>query len=833
MAKNQSLNTVYDPDLDAVVLINKQEMDNLYNAGGTIAKLRRPGVFNGDPAEYMIVRNSPTSYLRKIRDTDTVLNYREGYYNLQYTAPRFVDEISADGKRRAIAVAGDTLEAQNFATRMQRNAQAGEQYIVRSDERALRKDSDDWFDINSAGGRISQRHRGKTLEDSSGMNFLGDGEYILDPVSSAIKAAKSISGRTVSRPMLETAKARFLQQYGDYLPSDGIGGKLFPTDVGQIGKKGEQFSSGIADARTTWEYIRYLENGYINGIDNFYKAFLNMLSEGVGSVSAKTGSTKLASVERGIQHLSEFGPMQVSKGIVFNAYIGTNVLRQWIVQTHQATRTWFYNPKGWATGEIPDYMTSYINYKMNDVFGLPNVSRQQTQDFVKFVDDSGTMAAVDKQNLVRGTLADAADHSNMVIKGAATALNVPRRIGFDMGERGNMLGHLAAVYDKYKAAGKNVEDLATRDEAYAEARSLSYDMNFAGDLPYNQNSAGMVLQFMQVPHKALLQMTNRRLDKNTRLRLLAGDLAFWGPPSLLVSGLIGGDLLPDNKEAREAIVYGLESMLLNTAIREITKDDDINIDFSSLAPYDMTGWGEFFMAMHEGGFSKTLLNSPAGQLLKSDGRIQNAIKSMARMFGFQEPVEEDPDTFLQVVNEALSISSGWSNGMKAYLALKTGERYDKYGQLIDSNTHPVEAVFEAFGFSDASRRDMFLANKKATSLVKSHKEDVTKDVKNILDYVAKNIKDADNRKLETIQRTTAFALSRYRDDPVAQEIFREQLMFRLRDANEGLLYNLLKASGIPEGKEIKDSVRMSSLSEEQKQLLIQRIEDVEKLRERK
>jgi Asp-tRNA(Asn)/Glu-tRNA(Gln) amidotransferase C subunit len=171
--------------------------------------------------------------------------------------------------------------------------------------------------------------------------------------------------------------------------------------------------------------------------------------------------------------------------------------------------------------------------------------------------------------------------------------------------------------------------------------------------------------------------------------------------------------------------------------------------------------------------------------------------------------------------------------MKAYLALKTGERYDKYGQLIDSNTHPVEAVFEAFGFSDAGRRDMFMANKKAMEMTKSHKEDVVKDVKTILDYVSKNVKDVDGRRLELIQRSTAFALSRYRDDPVAMEIFRGQLLLRLQDPNEGLLRNLLKASGLPEANEIKDTVRMSSLPEEQKQLLIQRIEDVEKLKESK
>lgn len=829
VAKNQNNNVVYDPDIDQVVVLPGKDMDDLYNIGGTVAKLRRPESFGGVKAEYMIIRNSPTSYSRKIRDSDTVLNYREGYYSIQYRAPRFVDEVDADGIRRAVAVAGDTREAQHFADRMARNADNGETYVVRSDDRALRKGSDDWFDVNSAGGRIAQRHRGKTLEDSSGMNHLGDGEYILDPVSSAIRAAKSIAGRTVARPVLETAKARFLQQYEKYLPSDGMGGKKFPNSVDEIGIKGESFSSDIADARTTWEYIRYLENGYVNGIDNFYKAFLHFLSEEVGKKGAKWSSKTLSKVERGFDNLADplmspilSSPTGAGKNLVFTAYIGTNVLRQWVVQAHQGIRTIFYNPEGWVSGRIPGLWVDYMNHMMGN-----------TTAFGKFMDDSGMMAAVDKQNLVRGTLKDAADHSNAITRVTGKALNVPRQIGFDMGERGNMVMHLSAVYDKYKAAGKNMNDKAVKAEAYAEARALSYDMNFAGDLPYNQNSAGVLLQFMQVPHKALMQATNRRIPGHMRLRMVAADLAFWGGPTWLVSEMMGGDILPDDPELREVFVYGVESWMLNHSFRQLTKDSDINIDFSSLAPYDMTGWGEFAMAMWEGGFSQALLNSPAGQLLKSDGRVQNAVKSLSRWFGMTPPIEETPEDFLSVANELASISSGWSNGMKAYLALETGKRYDKYGSLIDNNTHPLEAIMEAFGFSDASRRDLYVASKKASASVKAHKEEVTQDVKVILDYVSKNLEGKGPREIEMLQRTTAYALSKYKDDPVAQEIFHQQLIFRLRDANEGLLYNLLKASGIPEAKETKDAIRMSSLPEDQKSKLLERIEDMEKLREGK
>jgi len=827
VTKNMSNNYVYDPETDMVLSLTKQGMDDLYDNGGTVAKLRRPSEFNGETIEYIAVKNNANSYLKDIRDHDMALNYRDGYYNIQYSAPRFVDEIIVDksGKeiRRAVAVAGDTPEAQRFASRMSTNSLNGERYEVRADDRALRTGSDDWFDVNSAKGRIAQRNRGKLLEDGSGMNHLGDGSYIVDPVSSAIHAAKSIAGRTVNRPMLETAKARFVSQYGDFLTAkEGI--KHFPSSVDEIGAKGMQFTKDVADARTTFEYIRYLENGYINSVDNFFKAMMHTLSGAVGSLGAKHNIKGAAAVERGAEYISSINPMGLGKNGVFHAYIGTNFLRQLIVQPHQVVRTWFYNPVGALSG-------STTKYSMEYVAGLLDIGRKT--DFFKFVDESGVASAIDKQNLVRGSLTDAADNSNKVVKAVGKVLNVPRRIGFDTGEHANMVGHMASVYDRYKRAGKDLSNKVVREEAHAEARALSYDMNFAGDMPYNQNFAGLVMQFMQVPHKALLQLTNNRIPFKQRMQLLAGDLVFWGPPTLLVSELLGGDILPEDKETREAVVYGMESLILNQMFRNMTRDEDTNIDFTSLAPYDMTGWGEMFKAVLEEGTLGIISNSPAGQLYSPDGKVSKFVQSTLRFFGMQEDIEETPEQFQSVVTELLSISSGFSSGMKSYLALKTGERYDKYGQEIDTSTNRAEAVLEAFGFTDATRRDLFLASRKARKNIKEHTDEVTNDVKFILDHVTKRLEggNADERTIETLKRTTAYALSKYKLDPEAQSIFQKQLTLRMRNPNDGLLYSVMKASGLPTGDSIKDSIRLSSATEEQKQQLIQRIEDIGKLRQ--
>jgi len=228
---------VYDPTQDLVVTPMGTTLSDLYNNGGYVARLRRPTQFGADTVEHVIVRNNSNEYLRKLSDTDQALNYIEGYYQVQYKAPRFVDEIDANGMRRAVAVGGDTKEAEAFAARM-RQQNPDMVYQVRADDRAMRTSGDDWFDINSASGRVAQRHRGKLLEDSTGLNLLGEGQYVVGPVDSAIHAARSVAGRTVGRPVIEAAKARFIEQFKTYLPSDGMGGVRFPRSVGEIGIKG-------------------------------------------------------------------------------------------------------------------------------------------------------------------------------------------------------------------------------------------------------------------------------------------------------------------------------------------------------------------------------------------------------------------------------------------------------------------------------------------------------------------------------------------------------------------------------------------------------------------
>lgn len=783
--KNQNIGWFYDPSVNDVVRWGQGEGDVLYAAGGNYAKLRRPTTFNGIEVEHMIVRNTPTEYLRAFRDSDAVLPYRDGYFQLQYKKnARFIDEKGPNGVNKTIAVAGDSAEAAAFVSRMAASSgKTVDDFIVRGDVNGLQRSSDEWWDLASSGGRVSQRHRGKILEDSSGLNHLGKGEYVVNPVDSAVRAARSISGRTATRPMIETAKARFMNQFGDTI-STRSGVKSFPSKLDDIGMKGEPTSKLVRDARTNFEYIRYLENGYINQMDNLIKQGFHAAATKVGTVN--TGSrivnktTSLA--ERALYEASDFTLSSAAKGAVFTSMIVSSVFRQWIVQPHQILRTIGYNPIGWANGGVLKLSSGYLTKvmgvhlpgtAMSDMFGktIGATSRHvNIDDFAEFVRNSGMLDSVDKSNLVRGTLLDAADSGNRATRTIAKYTTTPARtVGFDMGESLNLISHAAAVYEARIRNGANLKNLAERDEAYAEIRAISGAMNSAGDMAYNMNLLGPLLQFAQVGHKMLLLQTNRIVEPMAARRMLAFDLAMWGSPLAGLAAWIGYDILPEDDFYREAFINGIESALMNNMLGGL-EDYSLKTDFHSLSPYDMGSFSKFYEALSVGGIQKAILNSPSGQMfLKDGGKFQNAMSNVLRIMGGVRSIDETPEALWLSVKAAGQMLSGVSNMTKARVILETGKVLDSKGAVVSEGLGPTQALLQVFGFGPSSAADLYDAVQKTTAVTKAHKEAVTKDYNEIVRYY-KEVSNQDNQSEAFHDGVVNVIMQTYENDMVALEI---------------------------------------------------------------
>ena len=831
--KNQNIANVLDPSTGGVKTLTKQEMDDLYNTGGTYAQLRRPISVGGQQVEHMIVRNTPNEYLRKIRDTDQILNYRDGYYTVNYAkGSKFVDEITVDssGKetRRTVAVAGNSKDAEMFAKAQE--ASTGNKHKVREDVRGFEKDGDGYWDVNDASGRIAQRLRGKPLTTAQGINQLGNvGTYVDSPLDSASRAARSIAGRTVNRPVLETAKSRFMAQYAELLKTES-GMTRFPSHISQLVDHGNHTSKLVRDARTTYGYIQFLEHGLVNGVDNLYKSGMHNLARMLN---------KYPIAERAALAAAHKSPTQMAKRTVFNAYIvGSNWVRQWIVQPHQAIRMVAYNPLGLngMRKRVTAYVAANAGFKITD---------PETLAFIKFVDDSGMVAGVDRNSLVRGLQMEISDRSFKATRIAEDVRGAVQTLGFDLGEKANMLGHLAAVHEKWTRAGKNLADKTVRDQALTEARALALDLNRAGELHYTQGSAAAILQFLQMPHKAWLQLSNRKLPVAVRSRLFAWDMLMFGTGTggmLTVLREINEalfdseEILPDDPEARDIMLYGLEAYYINKVLSLMdSSGEQTRVDFSALSTHDMEGWARMYHALVDDGAFAAWAASPVGQLfavdgmgeVKRDGRIPKAMKTMGRFFNvFEELDPENPTEFTAVLNDVASITSGWTAAQNAYLMYETRKKIDASGVIVDDSVTIPEVWAAGLGFGTKATSELYYLSRSLSKDKKAHEEDVMSRYRDIVNYYRKEVGQP-GADIEHIQKVTSMLMRTF-DNPTDLQMVIAQWKKDMTGKEMGLFKQMMTAAGHPDSQQMRDRIKMSPYDEATKQKLLQMHIDIKK-----
>jgi hypothetical protein len=858
IAKDSTLGSMYDPATDTVRAFTKQEIDDIYSKGGTIAKFRKTNTFAGADADHMVVRNTPTEYLRKIRESDQILNYKEGYYQLQYKAPKFVDlvERNAAGhetNRITHAVAGDTLEAQRFTDRMNANHTGAGRYEVRNDDRGpLTRDRDEAYHLDSATGRIAQRHRGKLLEDASGLNRLGDGSYVKNPSQVIMDTSRGIAGNIVSTPMLDVMKQRYIKNFPEFTQLDPVTHQYtFPKDLSGIVQTGEQTSSRIADARTTWHYIHNMETAKINSLDQMAKAAFNILADAEGklatTLAAKGGKVAnhaaeiAASLERGTKEMAQgSGVSGIVKGTVSTALLSLNPLRQIPVQAYQAFRTVAYNPQGWLRFAMTYNPTGWINaaaiprlvmsYAMEAAGISAKVVHKDSKEFLDIVRRTGLLDSIDQSNMVRGTLLQAAEAGKGSIP--SRIAQTSRKIGFDTGESINQLMHMAAVFDRYKRLGLDMTKRDNIDKMLSETDALTLGQTKSNDFDYQSSSMGSLLQFLQIPHKMALNYSNRAFDAATSARLFLGDMLLFGAPVAYVSGMLGKDILPpDNPELSDYIQHGVLVGTYNHVLNDIYGDKYKGVDFSALDPRaGLDGWYKLGVAVmgggkDTGGLSTLYANSPAGSF--SSNRVGSAIRATSRYFtGIDDYDQNNPTTFLTMMNEWGKLSGGWNNATKAYMMMETHKRVGQYGDQIDQDTTNFETIAQLFGLGSYSQTEIFKMSQSINKDSQAHKDEVMQNYKNIKAYYTDKFHEG-NVDPEWLTGVTGAVLNKYKDDPVAQQLIYKQMQYDLVGPEQGLLTSIIRSANLPGNNDMLDQINnLPPSMEKYKPALRQVVEDM-------
>jgi hypothetical protein len=449
---------------------------------------------------------------------------------------------------------------------------------------------------------------------------------------------------------------------------------------------------------------------------------------------------------------------------------------------------------------------SYTMYstveRLNGKAAADKMFGKKVSELAEFINRTGMLSSVDRHNLVRGALTDMADTNIPGIKQAAKAVNF-RRVGFDTAERMNLVNHILVMRDLALKEGKNLKLASVREEVASRARAVAYDMNFAGDMPYNQNWASLFMQFAQVPHKAILQYTNRRLSRTERMKLAAMDVLVFGVPgSIYLSNIIGEENLPKDETARKYIWDGVLLTTYNDMLSHYS-GEDVNVDFSSLSPFGLDGFAHMFHALIEGGFTEMLKESPAaGVLLKEDSRVQTAIRTGMRYLGVYDPYEgHEKPTLIQVAKDIAEISGGWSNYSKAKAMMELGKAVDKKGNPLNQDVEYVEAIAKMFGFGTFEEAAYYAVSLKAREKKKSWEA----DVKSVYDSYLKTLYRQEGLTTEDPEymiKTLGVMHSVFKDDREAQKLVNSWLARDMVAGDKKLMVNLLKNAGLVNSEEL-------------------------------
>jgi len=706
---------VYDSSTGKVRSISDKEIKELYEGGGTLAELKTTEKVGGKDVDHVLVKNEQNkSMLRDLQDSDRVLNYREGYYTVRYKDPHiitkeFLDERGDVVRTQAVGTAGTVKEAKLAKANKNRgNAEVGVRYSYRDNrDRTVGQMQDDAWEIHSSTGRTSQKIRGERL-GTSDTNLQNNAMGAVEgPADALLNSIRSISRRTSMRDYIERYKQRFLSNYGELIETDTKSGrKAFPRSTADFKTNLPSSDKMVADARTNLEYINYLESGYRNGLDDGWKALLNGMADNMGKNSAFAEKVVRATAD-------EIGnPTQWTKARAFDAYLALNPLRQFVVQGHQssllaANFTKYVLSQRLARDMAAVHMAMLMPNKLHKIKGIEKLLGMKVDDALKLADEyraTGFEASIDRNNLVESGLDHLVETSNYKTiegakKGYRAVVGKSRQWGFDAGERINIMSAWLAHRNKALEQGKDITSIRVQDEIVAKSRNYTYNMNSAGDMPYNKNALALLFQFMQVPHKAMTQVLfNRALSAKEKTKLgLYNALMLPVPVGLGYTIISGLDIEDEN--LRDFVANGIEGLVANKAA-QLMLDDDTRVDISSLASVDPNAPYDLIMGFLTMDAGEILANSPSLSLWTGyNPRMTNILTETYKFVS--EPKDISAESSLELMQTFASYSSGYMNLSKGFRELFVQEydrRYNSSMMITDSSITTPEKVAQILGF---------------------------------------------------------------------------------------------------------------------------------------
>lgn len=797
--------SVYDSTTGKLVKMNHDEVMELYKNGGELLDARRPiqhedGVITVIKSE----NNAGASYHRALNESDQLLSYRDGYYARVYKGYYFVrksvkDEHGNHMYWKAVGNVDSKADAKTLRTKFLDNdpEASSADYVVGKDMKGTPAFEDAMHDLHQQGGRSAQRIRGEQLKKDLTQDDLELADTA-DPMEIVVTAIKSISKRTAMRDWFDTSKARLLNRYTqhDILPRDpNTNQVMYPAKASDIYYRGAGLpnNKAIADARTVFNNIRAMEDGYANFIDEGWKGMLNAVAN---TLTPWSGAEKAA---RAFSRVRGLAPVTLSRHITSALLLFSNVQRQLIIQPSQSIQLVAIAHPEWSFRMSGGQVTSMI-WKMygGDVtdahLAFAGLSRKEFNTLHDALERSGQWEAVDKQNMVRGVLGDMADRAmaSKAMNLVTLPMHLMRKVGIDFGERINSTATFLAFADQAKRAGKDLTDPRVIDEILSSARSFSGSMNEAGDVPYNHGALGVVFQFAQIGHKMIENMlTNQNLTRWQRTRLAAVNTLIFGIPAQTYYQNYVDKHIPE--PIKEPVREGLLNFLANESI-QLFSDTKTRVNFSgSMTPFNaafLETVGNLVSTDPLTTFSK----SPAGALVVGNNpKISTFVRELGNWFSPREDMS--PSDINTVMRSFGDMFGGLSAYWKAKLILETGQTINTKGATADYHADYIAAMAKLFGFSTYDEEGL-----RALTTLDYDEKTRLDDVKKGFKIWANQIKLREGNLTDTqaMQECFAIGFNNYGGNPAFWEAWHNECMKGVRQGEFSPLigiYESLKGTG--------------------------------------
>jgi hypothetical protein len=811
----------FDSTTGEIVELTGKQVDELYKKGGSIAEIKGTQELGDDTFDFLVVHNGEGGYLRRVRDEDASLPYRDGYYPVRYDAPVFIKKQfrKKDGSTywKAIGTVANLRDAEQTLKRLRANDTSGT-YKPFADYKRGTQDFDDaqWESVVSS-GRSAQRVRGQRLHDFSGELGI-ENKFMEGPEEALTRTIRSIASRTAFRDWLETTKSRWLDQNKDLVDRN-----QWPTDVRQVGSGNLEASSArVKDAKATWRYVSAMENGYVNIIDDFSKAFFNNIAD-IGSRKGWGWMEKAGSAA------STASPLGSARRMAFRLLLASNPLRQLPVQALQALPVLLATnplaiPKISMQMILLDFMATggdALTFMKTLGKTATGMNVEDAKLLSKHWEASGFEAAVDANSLIRDQISSLIDRSwwGKTKKVVGAPLNFVQKIGFNQGEKILMRSVWLSEYDLLLKSGVKI-DAATLENLNARVRNLTLNMNRAGEMPYNENTLSAAMQFFQAPHKAFAQILlgHTGLTGAERFKLGASYVLTYGVGSGWVSDMIMKGFDSKDEGTRELVEGGLFNLTLNSALSTLFKEE-VKTDFSdSLRLIQAPDVFKFWNGLMTAQVGEVLSGSPSVGLVFGDSpRLTTFVKQIMRPFTVDDT--RKPEEFALLGKNFLQLFSGASNFFKAQYIMEHQKSMNSKGAIVDYHVGNIEAFLQVAGFKTIDEIQEYASNEAVYRSTDAYKKDITL----IVDETTKRLaaQGVSNEEAGWYVSMMSEAQRVFKNDPFYMKEFSNAIAFKAK-AGENDLYNRLRTmAGFTEVDEFIGLVDKSNLPENMKGTLRQ------------